>query len=182
MVFTSAKTGYGIVEGSEDFISDEDGMLLCHRILQFCEKQGVVSAENEVLPSNIHTAAAPVTMASAVPSRAENLPVEPTAVETAAQAAVQAAALATARALKATEEAATAEAAAQAAVQAAARAAEQAAALAAEQALKASEEAAAQACLLYTSDAADEEDSVDLGGRRILKKKNTKTRIDRIQL
>eukprot|EP00658_Telonema_sp_P-2_P062660 TRINITY_DN51343_c0_g1_i1.p2 TRINITY_DN51343_c0_g1~~TRINITY_DN51343_c0_g1_i1.p2 ORF type:complete len:111 (+),score=19.13 TRINITY_DN51343_c0_g1_i1:254-586(+) len=28
-------------------------------------------------------------------------------------------------------------------------------------------------CLLYTSDAADEEDSVDLGGRRILKKKNT---------
>ena len=30
---------------------------------------------------------------------------------------------------------------------------------------------AALACLLYTSDAADEEDSVDLGGRRILKKK-----------
>ena len=27
-------------------------------------------------------------------------------------------------------------------------------------------------CLLYTSDAADEEDSVDLGGRRINKKKN----------
>ena len=26
-------------------------------------------------------------------------------------------------------------------------------------------------CLLYTSDAADEEDSVDLGGRRFLKKK-----------
>ena len=26
------------------------------------------------------------------------------------------------------------------------------------------------ACLLYTSDAADEEDSVDLGGRRIIKK------------
>src|SRR5665648_1294054 len=26
-------------------------------------------------------------------------------------------------------------------------------------------------CLLYTSDAADEEDSVDLGGRRIIKKK-----------
>ena len=26
-------------------------------------------------------------------------------------------------------------------------------------------------CLLYTSDAADEEDSVDLGGSRILKKK-----------
>src|SRR5664279_6604441 len=31
-------------------------------------------------------------------------------------------------------------------------------------------------CLLYTSDAADEEDSVDLGGRRILKKKNKKKR------
>ena len=30
-------------------------------------------------------------------------------------------------------------------------------------------------CLLYTSDAADEEDSVDLGGRRIIKK-NKKTR------
>ena len=29
-------------------------------------------------------------------------------------------------------------------------------------------------CLLYTSDAADEEDSVDLGGRRIIKKKTTK--------
>src|SRR5674536_172425 len=28
------------------------------------------------------------------------------------------------------------------------------------------------ACLLYTSDAADEEDSVDLGGRRIIKKQN----------
>eukprot|EP00658_Telonema_sp_P-2_P053866 TRINITY_DN4259_c0_g1_i2.p1 TRINITY_DN4259_c0_g1~~TRINITY_DN4259_c0_g1_i2.p1 ORF type:complete len:103 (+),score=9.14 TRINITY_DN4259_c0_g1_i2:33-341(+) len=28
-----------------------------------------------------------------------------------------------------------------------------------------------QTCLLYTSDAADEEDSVDLGGRRIIKKK-----------
>eukprot|EP00658_Telonema_sp_P-2_P008725 TRINITY_DN13299_c0_g1_i1.p1 TRINITY_DN13299_c0_g1~~TRINITY_DN13299_c0_g1_i1.p1 ORF type:complete len:187 (-),score=32.86 TRINITY_DN13299_c0_g1_i1:22-582(-) len=28
-------------------------------------------------------------------------------------------------------------------------------------------------CLLYTSDAADEEDSVDLGGCRIIKKKNT---------
>eukprot|EP00658_Telonema_sp_P-2_P013649 TRINITY_DN15170_c0_g1_i1.p1 TRINITY_DN15170_c0_g1~~TRINITY_DN15170_c0_g1_i1.p1 ORF type:complete len:233 (+),score=71.26 TRINITY_DN15170_c0_g1_i1:188-886(+) len=31
--------------------------------------------------------------------------------------------------------------------------------------------AAEWACLLYTSDAADEEDSVDLGGRRIIKKK-----------
>ena len=30
------------------------------------------------------------------------------------------------------------------------------------------------ACLLYTSDAADEEDSVDLGGRRIHKKKKMK--------
>src|SRR5674536_122546 len=29
------------------------------------------------------------------------------------------------------------------------------------------------ACLLYTSDAADEEDSVDLGGRRIITKKKT---------
>ena len=27
-----------------------------------------------------------------------------------------------------------------------------------------------ETCLLYTSDAADEEDSVDLGGRRIIKK------------
>eukprot|EP00658_Telonema_sp_P-2_P061298 TRINITY_DN50010_c0_g1_i1.p1 TRINITY_DN50010_c0_g1~~TRINITY_DN50010_c0_g1_i1.p1 ORF type:complete len:251 (+),score=44.63 TRINITY_DN50010_c0_g1_i1:44-796(+) len=30
-----------------------------------------------------------------------------------------------------------------------------------------------QVCLLYTSDAADEEDSVDLGGRRIIKKKKS---------
>ena len=29
-------------------------------------------------------------------------------------------------------------------------------------------------CLLYTSDAADEEDSVDIGGRRIIKKKKIK--------
>ena len=29
------------------------------------------------------------------------------------------------------------------------------------------------ACLLYTSDAADERSSVDLGGRRIITKKNT---------
>ena len=29
-------------------------------------------------------------------------------------------------------------------------------------------------CLLYTSDAADEEDSVDLGGRRIIQKKKKK--------
>ena len=29
----------------------------------------------------------------------------------------------------------------------------------------------AEACLLYTSDAADERSSVDLGGRRIIKKK-----------
>mgnify|MGYP003381627105 CR=1 FL=1 len=32
--------------------------------------------------------------------------------------------------------------------------------------------AQAQRCLLYTSDAADERSSVDLGGRRIIKKKN----------
>ena len=32
--------------------------------------------------------------------------------------------------------------------------------------------AEAAACLLYTSDAADERSSVDLGGRRIIKKKN----------
>src|SRR5674536_371783 len=31
-------------------------------------------------------------------------------------------------------------------------------------------------CLLYTSDAADEEDSVDLGGRRIIKKKKKNNR------
>ena len=31
----------------------------------------------------------------------------------------------------------------------------------------------AKACLLYTSDAADERSSVDLGGRRIIKKKST---------
>ena len=31
-------------------------------------------------------------------------------------------------------------------------------------------------CLLYTSDAADEEDSVDLGGRRIIKKKKQKNK------
>ena len=30
------------------------------------------------------------------------------------------------------------------------------------------------ACLLYTSDAADERSSVDLGGRRIIKKKNSR--------
>ena len=34
------------------------------------------------------------------------------------------------------------------------------------------------ACLLYTSDAADERSSVDLGGRRIIKKKNKQV-IDR---
>ena len=31
--------------------------------------------------------------------------------------------------------------------------------------------AATKACLLYTSDAADERSSVDLGGRRIIKQK-----------
>ena len=35
-----------------------------------------------------------------------------------------------------------------------------------------------QPCLLYTSDAADERSSVDLGGRRIIKKKNTVDRAD----
>src|SRR5665648_1291148 len=33
-------------------------------------------------------------------------------------------------------------------------------------------------CLLYTSDAADEEDSVDLGGRRIIKKQTKQTVIN----
>ena len=33
------------------------------------------------------------------------------------------------------------------------------------------QEAVGVACLLYTSDAADERSSVDLGGRRIIKKK-----------
>ena len=33
------------------------------------------------------------------------------------------------------------------------------------------------ACLLYTSDAADERSSVDFGGRRIIKKKNYRERI-----
>ena len=32
---------------------------------------------------------------------------------------------------------------------------------------------ASNTCLLYTSDAADERSSVDLGGRRIIKKKKT---------
>ena len=32
-------------------------------------------------------------------------------------------------------------------------------------------------CLLYTSDAADERSSVDLGGRRIIKKKKTERNI-----
>eukprot|EP00658_Telonema_sp_P-2_P012260 TRINITY_DN14673_c0_g1_i4.p1 TRINITY_DN14673_c0_g1~~TRINITY_DN14673_c0_g1_i4.p1 ORF type:complete len:111 (+),score=8.44 TRINITY_DN14673_c0_g1_i4:141-473(+) len=35
----------------------------------------------------------------------------------------------------------------------------------------AEQSAQSRPCLLYTSDAADEEDSVDLGGRRIIKKK-----------
>ena len=34
-------------------------------------------------------------------------------------------------------------------------------------------------CLLYTSDAADERSSVDLGGRRIIKKKNKLQYMDR---
>ena len=37
-----------------------------------------------------------------------------------------------------------------------------------------------QVCLLYTSDAADERSSVDLGGRRIIKKKKKdKSSVDR---
>ena len=36
--------------------------------------------------------------------------------------------------------------------------------------------AAGLPCLLYTSDAADERSSVDLGGRRIIKKKNNNTK------
>ena len=35
------------------------------------------------------------------------------------------------------------------------------------------EESRHYTCLLYTSDAADERSSVDLGGRRIIKKKNS---------
>ena len=35
-------------------------------------------------------------------------------------------------------------------------------------------QAQTQYCLLYTSDAADERSSVDLGGRRIIKKKKTR--------
>ena len=38
-------------------------------------------------------------------------------------------------------------------------------------ALELAEQARALLCLLYTSDAADERSSVDLGGRRIIKKK-----------
>ena len=34
-------------------------------------------------------------------------------------------------------------------------------------------------CLLYTSDAADERSSVDLGGRRIIKKKKTKQNLEK---
>ena len=37
-----------------------------------------------------------------------------------------------------------------------------------------------EGCLLYTSDAADEEDSVDLGGRRIIKKKKKKIKKKRM--
>ena len=36
-------------------------------------------------------------------------------------------------------------------------------------------------CLLYTSDAADERSSVDLGGRRIIKKKKTSENVSRSQ-
>ena len=37
-------------------------------------------------------------------------------------------------------------------------------------------------CLLYTSDAADERSSVDLGGRRIIKKKNKTKQTMRAQI
>ena len=39
-----------------------------------------------------------------------------------------------------------------------------------------------EACLLYTSDAADERSSVDLGGRRIIKKKTLEAEHGRHQL
>src|SRR5665648_1229226 len=42
------------------------------------------------------------------------------------------------------------------------------------QGIRALENDLKKTCLLYTSDAADEEDSVDLGGRRIIKKKKKK--------
>ena len=38
---------------------------------------------------------------------------------------------------------------------------------------------ALEACLLYTSDAADERSSVDLGGRRIIKKKKHRHNLSR---
>ena len=38
--------------------------------------------------------------------------------------------------------------------------------------------AQATLCLLYTSDAADERSSVDLGGRRIIQKKNKRIFVD----
>ena len=41
--------------------------------------------------------------------------------------------------------------------------------------------APAHGCLLYTSDAADERSSVDLGGRRIIKKK-TRNELDDVQI
>ena len=40
----------------------------------------------------------------------------------------------------------------------------------------------AEACLLYTSDAADERSSVDLGGRRIIQKKTKTMKVDITQL
>ena len=40
-------------------------------------------------------------------------------------------------------------------------------------------EPAAHPCLLYTSDAADERSSVDLGGRRIIKKKKEEYHYER---
>ena len=43
---------------------------------------------------------------------------------------------------------------------------------------KIKEEESFKNCLLYTSDAADERSSVDLGGRRIIKKKKTRSTRD----
>ena len=43
-------------------------------------------------------------------------------------------------------------------------------------------ESSGNRCLLYTSDAADERSSVDLGGRRIIKKKNmSNTTLERVR-
>ena len=48
--------------------------------------------------------------------------------------------------------------------------------------LKGLETLQVRCCLLYTSDAADEEDSVDLGGCRIIKKKKIPSKIITLHL